>query len=205
MVLSQEDLVNIQQQLQGLKPEEQQEKMQELLTQMSPEDLAEMQKQQCPFCLISEGKIDAKAVYEDGIVKAVLDINPANKGHVILFPKEHATFLFQLKDETVAHLFKTANKLSKIIFEVMKAQGTNILVANGAVAGQNTPHTVVHIIPRFEKDELNFLWKPKKVDEKEHQAIAAKLAAAAKGLAKKEEAPVVTVQKAEDEEEERIP
>src|SRR3989344_6460596 len=115
MTLSQERIIEIQERLKGLSPEEQQEKLNEILKELPPEELHDLTKQQCLFCGIAERKIDANIVYEDGIVMAVLDINPANQGHVILFPKKHHQFLFQVSDTEVEHLFKIVNKISLAI------------------------------------------------------------------------------------------
>ena len=56
---------------------------------MSPEQIMELQKQKCPFCQIVAGKIPSKTIYEDDKVLAILDINPIAKGHVLVMPKEH--------------------------------------------------------------------------------------------------------------------
>lgn len=205
MALSQEKIQAIQAQLAGLPPEEQQKKLNELLSQLPPEELAEIQKQQCPFCAIVEGSIKAKTVYEDDTVKAVLDINPANKGHIIVFPKTHYQFLFQVPEEDVSHVFKVANLLSKTIFEVLGAQGTNIFVANGQVAGQNAPHVIVHVIPRFEKDGVSFAWKPKQVEEKDMDEVVKKITEKKLTLKKEKVVEEVQVEKEEIGETERIP
>ncbi|MBU0461615.1 MAG: HIT domain-containing protein [Nanoarchaeota archaeon] len=66
-----------------------QELTEEDLKNMSPEELRELQKQNCVFCHIAAGKVPAKKVYEDDRCLAILDINPANAGHV-LFASERA-------------------------------------------------------------------------------------------------------------------
>ena len=58
------------------------------LKNMSPEEIQELQKQQCIFCHIVSGKVASRKVYEDDSVIAILDIHPANPGHVLLLPKE---------------------------------------------------------------------------------------------------------------------
>ena len=67
--------------------EEQRKELEEKIKNMSPEELREFQKQQCIFCQIIAGKVPAKKVYEDEHCVAVLDINPAAKGHLLLIPK----------------------------------------------------------------------------------------------------------------------
>ena len=127
---------------------------------------------QCIFCAISEGKVDSKMIYSDDFIMAVLDINPANKGHVLVFPRKHVQVLGQLNDDEVMHLFKIVNKIATAIFENLKAEGTNIFLANGAVAGQNMPHVIVHVIPRYQGDGVVFEWKGKKMSEEELQDVS---------------------------------
>jgi histidine triad (HIT) family protein len=177
MVLSQEQLAQISQQMQGLNPEEQQEKMQEILSQLPPEDVEDLQKQQCPFCLIKEGKIQSKIVYDDETMLGVLDINPASKGHIILFPKQHYQFIYQMSDYDMAHMLKVAAKMSKIVIECMNAAGSNILLGNGKIAGQNVPHAFVHVIPRYNNDGINLQWAPKKIADTDMADTAEKIKA----------------------------
>lgn len=156
--------------------EEQKKVLPDFLKTLSKEQIEFLKQQQggqCVFCGIAEGKIPAKKIYEDGVLIAALDINPANKGHVILFPKKHYEILNQIPD--VGHLFNVAKKLSALIFEVTKAEGTNILVATGAAAGQVLPHVSVHIIPRFKDDGVQFAWEKKEVSEKEMDSLQKEL------------------------------
>lgn len=109
-------------------------------------------KAQCIFCQIIDGKVSSKKVYEDEHCLAILDINPANPGHVLLLPKEHQTLLPLLPEEVSAHILSIAKRISKTQISVLKADGTNIFAANGAAAGQRSPHAMLHLIPRKDKD-----------------------------------------------------
>jgi len=131
--------------------------MPKFLENMSPEELREFQKQNCIFCQIVEHKVSAMPVYEDEKVLAVLDINPANKGHVLLMPKDHHIIMQQLDDELLGHMFVVAKKISNAILKGLRASGTNIYVANGLSAGQQAQHFVVHIIPRFSSVDVSGL------------------------------------------------
>ena len=119
---------------------------------MTPEQMAEAAKQQCIFCHISAGRAAAKKVYEDDKVVAVLDINPANPGHVLLVTKEHYTVMPQIPDDIIQHIGMVAKAISHALLKSLKAQGTTIFVANGSTAGQRAQHFMLHIIPRMEGD-----------------------------------------------------
>ncbi|MBW3004147.1 HIT family protein [Candidatus Woesearchaeota archaeon] len=137
--------------------------LQEKLKNMSPEELAEYQKQNCIFCQIIGGKIPAKKVYEDDKVIAILDINPASKGHMLVMPKEHYAIMPVVPQDVLGHLFVVAKKLSNSALKALKATGTTVFIANGGVAGQRAQHFMIHIIPRFEADGL-FKVKEREID-----------------------------------------
>lgn len=124
----------------------------EELKNMSPEQLRELQKKQCIFCRIAESKVQARKVYEDEHVLAVLDINPGTPGHMLVLPKEHYSILPQLPEELIAHLAMVAKHLSQAALRALKAQGTTVFLANGLAAGQRASHLLMHVIPRMEGD-----------------------------------------------------
>jgi histidine triad (HIT) family protein len=134
--------------------EEQQQELQEKLKNMSPEELQEFQKQQCIFCQIISGKIPSKKIYEDEFCFAILDINPAVKGHLLLIPKEHYAIMPQVPEKVIGHMFVVARALSQLLLKALKVGGTNIFIANGLVAGQRAQHFIIHVIPRKEGDKI---------------------------------------------------
>lgn len=119
---------------------------------MTPEQMAEAAKQQCIFCHIAAGRAAAKKVYEDDKVVAVLDINPANPGHVLLVTKEHYMVMPQIPEDVIQHIGMVTKAISHALLRALKAQGTTIFVANGVTAGQRAQHFMLHIIPRMEND-----------------------------------------------------
>ena len=156
--------------------EEQKKELPGFLKKLGPEQVEFLKTQQgtsCPYCAIAEGKIQARKVYEDENLIGALEINPANRGHVVLFPKRHYEILNQMED--VGHLFNVAKRISGAVFEVMKADGTNIIVSNGAVAGQMIPHVAVHIVPRFKDDKFKLGWEKADIKDKEMDKIRDKV------------------------------
>jgi len=132
--------------------EEQRKEMEEKLKNMSPEELREFQKQQCIFCQIISGKIPSKKIYEDDTCLAILDINPAAEGHLLIIPKEHYSIMPQMPAEELGHLFVVSRNLSKLLLKALKVDGTNLFVANGLPAGQKAQHFMIHMIPRKGSD-----------------------------------------------------
>ena len=162
---------------------EQLKALQEKIKQMSPEELKEFQKKQCIFCQIVAGKIQSRKVYEDERAVAILDINPANPGHVLLLTKEHYSIMPQLPDDEVAHIFLVAKSLSNSMLKGLEVQGTNIIVANGVAAGQRAQHFMVHVIPRKEKDGIEFVLPQNPIQQNEIEIVGNKLIAALGGSA----------------------
>mgnify|MGYP000454020086 CR=1 FL=1 len=157
-----------------LPAEQQQVELQAFLKTLNPEQMEFLKQQQgggCLFCSIVEGNVDAKKIYEDDLVIAVLDINPATKGHTLLFPKKHFSILAQLSEELNNHLFTVANKISAVLFDTLKAEGTNLHVANGSAAGQHVPHVLIHVIPRYKNDGVLFQWDGKKLSPEDMDAV----------------------------------
>jgi len=120
----------------------------------------EEQKANCPFCKIIKGEIPSKKVYEDDKVVAVLDINPAVKGHVLVMPKEHYPILPYVPYEEFKHLFEITQDISRCLKKSLARTGANIFIANGWVAGQQSQHFMLHIIPREDNDGI-FLFNMK--------------------------------------------
>jgi len=155
--------------------EEQLEELQEKIKNMSPEELKEFQKKQCIFCHIIAGKVQSRKIYSDDKCTAVLDINPANPGHVLLLPNEHYSIMAQLPEDDISHMFMVAKTISNAALRSLGVQGTNIVIQNGIAAGQKAQHFIIHIIPRKEKDGINFVLPQKKLSEDELEELREKI------------------------------
>ncbi len=116
----------------------------------------EMMKENCIFCKIIKGEIPSKIIFEDDICMAILDINPATTGHILLMPKEHYMIMPMVPDEVLGHLSVISKYLSELLTQTFSAKDVSIFIANGAAAGQQTQHFMMQIIPRYEDDKLNF-------------------------------------------------
>jgi histidine triad (HIT) family protein len=131
---------------------------------------AAAQNQQCIFCRIISGEIPSRKIFEDEHVLVILDINPASDGHCIVLPKEHYQILPQLPESEIAQVFTAAKKTSHVLLKALGATGTTIFLANGALAGQKSPHFMLHVVPRMENDSLFDIPK-NSVKEKDIEAI----------------------------------
>src|SRR3989338_7298488 len=137
------------------------------ISKLSPSEIEDLQRKNCVFCHIASGKVPARKVYEDDSCLAVLDINPASPGHMLLMPKEHFTVMFQVPEQLIGHVFIVAKGLSQASLQALQGKGTTIFAANGAAAGQRAPHFMLHIIPRSAGDSAGLYIPSRAFPEKE--------------------------------------
>lgn len=135
------------------------------LANMSPEELLEMQKKNCIFCKIISHEIPSNEVYSDDKISVILDINPANEGHLLILPKIHYQILPQIPEDMIVYLSIMAKRASRVLLKAFGAKGTTVFIANGAMAGQKAPHFMMHVIPR-KKNDMLFQLPKKSLDEK---------------------------------------
>jgi len=130
----------------------------------------------CVFCKIIVGKIPATTVYEDEHTLAFLDINPVNPGHTLVVPKKHSENLYTTDADDLRYTIETAQKVARALKKI-GADGVNIIMNNGPVAGQVVPHAHLHVIPRKDGDGFQH-WHGTPYAEGEDRKIAEEITAA---------------------------
>ena len=113
----------------------------------------------CIFCKIANGEIPSATLYEDEDFRVILDLGPASKGHALILPK--AMIL--------------AKKMATKMTEALKCDGFNIVQNNGEPAGQTVFHFHMHLIPRYEGDQVGITWKPGTLTDEVKNEILEKL------------------------------
>jgi len=91
----------------------------------------------------------------------MLAVEPSVNGHIQIFSKEHHTIMEQVSDEEISNMISAANKISIVLFELLKVHGTNIIINNGVPSGQKIPHFGIDILPRRTDDNLKLDWSLK--------------------------------------------
>jgi diadenosine tetraphosphate (Ap4A) HIT family hydrolase len=125
-------------------------------------------------------------LYEDESVKVEMPDKPAAKGHLQVSTVQELKSLTDAGDEVVEHLFFTSSYAATALFELLQAQGTNIILndlGNGVC---------VDVIARDMEDGLGLMWEPKKADPAELDEVASKIKGKTDyiGVAKVEKKPV---------------
>ena len=135
-----------------------------------------MKDENCIFCKIANGEIPAATLYEDDDFRVILDLGPASKGHALILPKEHYANLYEIPDELAAKVIVLAKKMITKLTDVLGCDGYNLVQNNGAAAGQTVFHFHLHMIPRYEGDQVGLGWKMGELTDADRDEILAKLA-----------------------------
>lgn len=146
------------------------------MVDLTPEQkkVLEEQKANCPFCQIISGKIPSNKVYEDSKIIAILDINPARDGHLLVMTKEHYPILPLIPKDQFDYLFsRLKDIIEKTKKGVLLCDSSNYFIANGGAAGQQSPHFMIHVIPRDSTDKFTcFDIKKKHIDEDKSKKLS---------------------------------
>lgn len=118
----------------------------------------------CIFCQIIAKKIPANIVYENGHSIAFLDINPINKGHCLVVPKEHHHDLYNMPKHILHDMIDAVQLLANKVKKSVNAEGINLGMNNGGAAGQVVFHAHMHVIPRYGNDGFK-QWEHKKYND----------------------------------------
>ena len=131
---------------------------------------------ECVFCKIIRGEIPCCKVYEDDLILAFLDIAPFNIGHTVIIPKDHQNSITTLDEIYANRIIKIAPKIGVALMRTINAEGFNLFLNNGSVAGQTVWHCHMHVLPRFAGDKVVISSEPMKYDSMDQMSeLAEKL------------------------------
>ena len=131
---------------------------------------------ECVFCKIIRGEIPCCKVYEDDLILAFLDIAPFNIGHTVIIPKDHQNSITTLDEIYANRIIKMAPKIGVALMRTINAEGFNLFLNNGSVAGQTVWHCHMHVLPRCAGDKVVISSEPQKYDSIDQMAeLAGKL------------------------------
>lgn len=108
----------------------------------------------CVFCKIIGGEAPAVKLYEDDESLCILDTYPLCHGHSLIIPKCHFPSLATTPPSIIAAMCSKVPLISNAVMKATGCDSFNLLVNNGAAAGQVIYHTHIHIIPRKAHDCL---------------------------------------------------
>jgi len=106
----------------------------------------------CVFCKIVSGDIPSYKVWEDDKALAFLNIMPHKKGHLLLIPKKHEDYFFDLDDETISDLTVKAKPLAKVLKEIYMPKTGKVSMV---LMGTGVAHVHLHLFPLDEETDIN--------------------------------------------------
>ncbi|MCB9818386.1 HIT domain-containing protein [Candidatus Nomurabacteria bacterium] len=111
----------------------------------------------CIFCDIVNKTSPATFLYEDEEVAVIETIEPISKGHVLVIPKHHYVNILDIDNILLERITAVTKNIAKGQISKHHAGGVNVLHAAGKAAQQSVFHFHIHIVPRYEDDNLD-LW-----------------------------------------------
>jgi ATP adenylyltransferase len=113
----------------------------------------------CFFCQYPRENDDQKRLilYRGKHSFVIMNYYPYNNGHLMIAPYQHTSELAELTAQERLEIFTLLDKAVTILRETMQAEGFNIGLNLGAVAGAGVKdHLHFHIVPRWQGD-TNFM------------------------------------------------
>lgn len=118
------------------------------------------------FSRIVAGEIPSYKVAEDDKFYAFLDINPVQKGHTLVIPKQEVDYIFDEDDELIAAHMVFAKRVAKAIKKAIPCTKVGV-----TVMGLEVPHAHIHLIPMQTEGDMDFKAPHLKLEADEMKAI----------------------------------
>lgn len=122
-------------------------------------DAADQPQDGCFLCRYRDDTHDAENYVVDRSEHSLIVLNrfPYNNGHLLIAPREHKASFEELGDTELLDLQVQLRRMVKLLSLVMGADGFNVGLNLGRVAGAGLPgHLHWHIVPRWNGD-VNFM------------------------------------------------
>ncbi|MDP9023210.1 MAG: HIT family protein [Actinomycetota bacterium] len=127
----------------------------------------------CTFCAIVAGDQPHHRVREDADTVAFLDVHPATRGHTLVVPRRHVRDLWDADQDVAARVMRAGWVVARLARDRLGADGVNLFQATGEVAFQSEFHLHLHVVPRYDREELVRPWSPLlRADDDELGAVA---------------------------------
>ncbi len=111
----------------------------------------------CVFCRILAGELPASLVLDNDLVAAFLDIHPWNPGHTLVLPRRHVESFTDQNPNEVEQLALCGQRIAAAMKRGLEGcEAINLSLADGGAAGQDVPHTHLHVVPRRAGDGLGW-------------------------------------------------
>ena len=128
----------------------------------------------CVFCAILADAATGHVVHCRDHVLVLISL----EGHPLVVPRRHVPHLSDLDDATAAAMMQTAARTATALRITTGCEGINLVLSDGAAAGQDVFHLHLHVKPRWAGDGTTLRWNTETVPEAPRRDFAAALARA---------------------------
>ena len=108
------------------------------------------------FTKIIQGEIPCEKIIETDSEIAFLDIMPCAEGHTLVIPKLEVKRLEDLPESEALSLMRTMQHVAKAVSAAFDGIDYNLILNNGANAGQEVEHVHFHVLPRPQGSQRPF-------------------------------------------------
>lgn len=113
------------------------------------------------FTKILNGTIPGVKIYEDELVFAFMDSGQVNPGHVLVATTHPYETLMDTDEASAEALIRLARRVALAVQDAFQPEGITLLQANRPAGWQTVPHVHIHILPRYENDDVKLVWPRK--------------------------------------------
>jgi histidine triad (HIT) family protein len=104
----------------------------------------------CIFCKIARGEIPSIRIWENDRFYSFLDANPINPGHLLIIPKRHVDYFFDLSNQEYVEIMEIARKIEGSLKKTTGAKRIGLIVN-----GFEIPHAHLHLIPLHNSNDID--------------------------------------------------
>lgn len=108
----------------------------------------------CIFCKIINGELPSKVLYEDNIVKVIMNIDPYSNGHILIIPVKHFENFLDIDDDTILHIHDISKLMKQYLYESLNPDG--LTLSNNYGLPQSIKHYHLHLVPVYKEEQKLF-------------------------------------------------
>ena len=120
----------------------------------------------CPFCRIARGQDPSTRIICEGSGwVSFFPPEPATPGHTLVVPRAHVPDLWALDEDLSAELMGAVIRIGRALRKAVTPSGLNLISSSGTAAEQTVFHLHLHVVPRYEGDDIDPIWPQKQAPD----------------------------------------
>jgi histidine triad (HIT) family protein len=108
----------------------------------------------CIFCDMASRNAPGYILWQDQHMLVILSL----EGHPLIMPIRHFANLEDFDDASSAAMMRVAKLVACALRNETDCEGINLVLSDGAVAGQDVFHLHIHVKPRWKNDGVVLWW-----------------------------------------------